>query len=547
MSIQLPEGVKENLRFLSVEVDSQVSDLQRFLAQPTLSMSRRIQDRAGYAFNLQSRIQTGCVNALSRSKLKEPEKLALKSVELVAVDLERIAELVRDCLQEMEYVEVIAALNTGVYQSMLEKVRAGIALAAPALETHDTQSALSIAELEQKIEAEYQSGFRESIELLNSGRHTQDLVRGLFVAHHIRQMASGLLQISESIISANLGQPMNLKRYHSLQALMTELDAEHSGVQVTPIAETRSGSAISGVTAPGQSQEAYFAVFKEGQKRKVKEERQGVRSWHEIYPGLAPKILSYKKRGQSASLLIEHLPGFTFEHVLLKESQALLDESLNHLMKTLRSVWRETLQKKKVQASYMQQLNKRIAEVYRVHPEFESGYSDIGDLQVHSFDSLVAWAQEMEVRLPAPFSVYIHGDFNVDNIIYDPLEQRINFIDLHRSRYMDYVQDVSVFMVSNFRLRILDAPRRRRILRLALEFYRAVRTYARKSNDNTFEIRLALGLARSFVTSTRFTLDKSLARSMFLRGRYLLEKVVATDIDKADRFRLPVKELFHDW
>ena len=37
------------------------------------------------------------------------------------------------------------------------------------------------------------------------------------------------------------------------------------------------------------------------------------------------------------------------------------------------------------------------------------------------------------------------------------------------------------------------------------------------------ELRLALGLARSFASSTRFILDQTLAAAMFLRARYLLE------------------------
>ena len=149
-----------------------------------------------------------------------------------------------------------------------------------------------------------------------------------------------------------------------------------------------------------------------------------------------------------------------------------------------------------------------------------------------------------EQEIQAPFSVYIHGDFNVDNIIYDPEEKRINFIDLHRSRYMDYVQDVSVFMVSNYRLQILDRPLRQRIMQVAHDLCQVARRHARKTDDETFELRLALGLARSFATSTRFILDKSLARNMFLRASYLLELVLASDPAKAQDFRLPVKEIF---
>ena len=192
----------------------------------------------------------------------------------------------------------------------------------------------------------------------------------------------------------------------------------------------------------------------------------------------------------------------------------------------------------------MQQLAQRLDEVYSIHPEFRQSDSVICDYSVPSFDTLLEQAKEYEAQLKAPFSVYIHGDFNVDNIIYDSIEKRINFIDLHRSRYMDYVQDISVFMVSNYRLQILSKPLRKRILKIAQDFYRFAAAYARKVGDKTFEQRLALGLARSFATSTRFILDKSLARAMFLRARYLIEQVLSVDPKRAQKFKIPVEEIF---
>ncbi len=158
--------------------------------------------------------------------------------------------------------------------------------------------------------------------------------------------------------------------------------------------------------------------------------------------------------------------------------------------------------------------------------------------------SLIKQARQLEKQYPPPFSVYIHGDFNVDNIIFDPIENRINFIDLHRSKYTDYVQDVTIFMVSNYRLQILDSERRKQIMKMAIEMYRFARRFAKQHQDHTFEIRLALGLARAFASSTRFILDKALAKRMFYRARYLIELVLTTHPKQIHRFSVPVKEIF---
>ncbi len=546
--MQIPKSIRDNLRFLCVEVDSQVANLQSYFNTPATAIARRILDRSGYAYNLKSRIHTSCLQRLARGNKKHTraETLALRGVEFIATDLERIAELCRDCIKQMEYLTDIECMRPEAYGPMLARVRRGITLVEPAIHDNDTRLALKIGQIEAKLDDDYDKLLKRYVKALKRRKKTEQLASALFVAHNVEQMGDALLDISESIISANLGQPVNFERYLSLQESvgMLESDEDLTDVQIEHIAETRSGSAISGISATDGKDDNYVAIFKDGEKRKLKEELAGVESWHEIFPGLAPKILSYKKRGQSAALLIEHLPGLTFEQILLNEPPQLLQETLDRLGKTLQSIWRETRTETPVSADFMLQLRKRLDEVYKIHPEFRQGESAICGIDIPSFDELVHRAGEHEKSLQAPFSVYIHGDFNVDNIIYDPMECRINFIDLHRSQYMDYVQDVSVFMVSNYRLQILDVPLRRRIMSLAKDFYRFARRYADKVDDETFELRLALGLARSFATSTRFILDKSLARSMFLRARFLIEQVLAVDPNRAGSFKVPVKEIF---
>jgi hypothetical protein len=66
--------------------------------------------------------------------------------------------------------------------------------------------------------------------------------------------------------------------------------------------------------------------------------------------------------------------------------------------------------------------------------------------------------------------------------------------------------------------------------------------FAARHGDATFDIRLALGLGRSLVTSTRFELSERFARLMFHRGVFLLERVAAHTGDPAD-FRLPIDAL----
>jgi hypothetical protein len=125
-------------------------------------------------------------------------------------------------------------------------------------------------------------------------------------------------------------------------------------------------------------------------------------------------------------------------------------------------------------------------------------------------------------------------------VICDVDAERVRFIDLHRSGFGDYVQDVSVFLVSNFRLQIFEAPVRRRIREVVGAFCDFARSFAATHGDRMFDARLALGLARSFATSTRFVLDAEFARALFLRARYLMDRLL--DCPPAELHRFVVTE-----
>lgn len=540
-----PKIIRENLHFLCAEIDGQLIQLEAFFKEPTAATARRIMDRAGYAHNLKTRILAACVRHMAGAKSNNRKHLTLRSLEFIASDLQRLSNLARQSLRHVERIETFSTLVPERYPAIVGRVREGVGRIEEAFAGSNSELAIQIGQLQGKIEADYRKLFKlYTKDMRNPDIRPADIANSLLVASEMQRMGDSLNSISEALISANIGQAVNFERYFALQSLMSDLEDPGGDLTIETIAETRSGSSISAIK--NRKTEEVAAVFKDGEKSKVKEERQGVKSWHSIYPGLAPKILSYEKRNQSAALLIEHLPGLTFEHIVLNEKDAMCAVALNRLTRTLKDVWKQTRTKEPAELNSMQQLAKRLGEVRRVHPEFKDRKVSFSGNLLLPLDKLIEQAAERETNVPAPFSVYIHGDFNVDNIIYDPGEDRIHFIDLHRSRYMDYVQDVSVFMVSNYRLQVLDRDTRQRIMAVSQDFYKSARAFARKQGDNTFEYRLALGLARSFASSTRFIFDKSHARRMWLRSRYLIEQALACPPGDEARFRLQMKELFVD-
>ncbi len=539
--MRLPTPVRDNLFFLLAETSSQIGNLQVAIETASKSLMQQISARRGYAYNLKMRIHDGCMNEVRNKKqIGQSNTYSLRAAEAIASELERITELVHDCTGQMSGTKRARIFQPLAEQRIMDELVEGIQLTRVDLDQGDTKSALRITATARNVISHCESFVQKQSRDLRKRKRPKDVVACLFVAQRINEMGNALMNISEAMISARLGHPLNMDRFRFLESAFEDLGID--GAEVQTIAETKSGAGVSGIG--NGDQDGYIAIFKDGEKKKLKEERASVESWHEIFPGLAPQILSYRKRGASAALLIEHLPGQTFEQILLNGSDELLAKTSKHLATTLNAVWNETKRSKKVPAHQMSQLRKRLDSVREIHAELGTSRGRIGDQPTRSLDELIETAEKLENKISPPFSVYIHGDFNLDNIIYDPSEKRINFIDLHRSCYADYVQDVSVFMISNYRLQALDARTRYRIAQTAIEFHQMAADFAERNEDQTFQLRLALGLARSFITSTRFILDKSLAKAMYLRGHYLLERIVEQNKKTAGEFSLPVKELF---
>lgn len=540
---ELQRNIRENLYFHCAELEGQLSNLQAYFEAPDQLIAQSVIQRAGYSYNLWSRVQNAALTNASGKKGLKDKQLLYQNCALISRNLDLIARMARRSLLHAEDVERTSLLRPDAYPKVIKRVRRRLKDIMPAIEARDSELAVRIGQTKSYLDSHYDQMFSTYTRDMRKSKHTEDLANSLLAANEIRRIGDALQGIGEALLSASIGQSVHFDRYFSLRNLLPE--NEDGDLELEPLAETRSGSTISGVRSSASNGEI-DAVFKDGELGKVREERDGVKSWDSNYPGLAPRILSYKKSGQSAALLIEYLHGQTFEDVLLNESDAVLDRAQLALSKTLRDVWSRTRTRDSAEMASMQQMAKRLPDVYRVHPEFKDTVSRVGNVEIAEFETLLEAAAEREKNLPAPFSVHIHGDFNLDNVIFDKADGKIHFIDLHRSRFMDYVQDVSVFMVSNYRLQIQDAHIRRRVVRVACNFHKMASKFARTQKDTTFEYRLALGLARSFATSTRFVFDKSHAKRMFHRARFLLEKAVDCPQGRENRLKLPIEELFSD-
>ena len=539
-----PLAIQENLYFLVNEVEKHYHLTDLFFKTASLNILPRIQARRGYVQTLREKIEIECANSTKRRKSGTAYVVRIEAIRSLADALDNISHCYFDCVHEGTLDQSYEHPSASLCRKLIRRIDRSLNLVKLGLGESQRRTGIKLGRRTQGMLALYddiQSLTLDSKETLKDS----ELQSSILVNYALKCAIKQLAIVGESLIKADLGQVVSLQNYDHLRDTASSLNYSLNDLKVKRLALTRSGSAIAAISHKNESGKGILAVYKEGDHDKLAEEVEGVKTWREVDPDIAPDVLAHStKNGQSSALLIEHLAGKTFEKLFLNEEKDTLDVALSALFKTLNRSWKSTMTAEHCDAKFMRQLDKRIADSMAVHPDFFTPERRICGYVSPSFKKLIRVVEEKEPRWRAPFSVLIHGDFNLDNIIYDEIERRIYFIDLHRASYFDYVQDISVLMVSIYRLQVLSGSTRKLMMQSAIQIYQFGRRFAKRQGDETFELRLAAGLARSFATSTRFIFDKKLASRMHLRARYLLEHLADLPVEKELNFKLPFKELY---
>lgn len=536
--MELQVALDQNIRFLLVEVEKQVTRTGQYLRQPKPELAQKIYASDDYVDNLKTFVQAKCFSLAVQAGPGDKGHVArLKALEIVAVNLERISDFCERVVDQVGHFQSPTTVSEVDVQPFIDQVQEGIRHLSEALDSRELQAALLVCRAEREIDALYAVRIRGVLEQLERGAHAQTQVTHLFLAHYLERMGDSLLNAGEALLSARLGERIKIDQLRTLEDSLLDVESGLDGIVMHPVGETKSGARIARLTVRDGTQKAL--IFKEGKASKLIEERDGIRRWQELAPGIAPNIYSFQEQDDRSVVLFEYLCGHTFEALLFEPSRARLEAALRRMTQTLAEVWTSTRSPDPSRPRFMQQLLARLDDVRAVHPGMLARGGSVQGIEIAAYADLVARCIAIDAELVCPHSVLIHGDFNVDNVIYDDVEDRVRFIDLHRSRRMDYCQDVSVFLVSNFRLQSFDPMFRRRVDWVVATFCDWALGFAASIGDESFPLRLALGMARSYVTSTRFVLDESLVREMYLKSRYILEVVVSQLDVGVGRFRFP--------
>jgi|TARA_R110001599_G_scaffold24519_8_gene88549 aminoglycoside phosphotransferase len=541
--------LQEHVYFLLNEVETHCHIVELFFTSGATGLLPNIRGRRGYVQALREKADIETARLLERRKVNTTFHAQVSGMHSLVIALEMLTKHCFDCVREGTLSAPYEHPAGQDCCKLAKRIRRALRLVKVGVADNRRRTGIKLGRRTHKLLASYNELQAQTLQAKLTLSDEQ-LQAAILSNVGLKRLIEQLSVVAEALIKADLGQVATLQNYPHLLDSASNLNYNLKDLKVRRLALTRSGSAIAAISHKSESGKNVLAVYKEGDRIKIDEEVAGVNHWRTIDPRLAPSVLSQTGRlnngeeNEQSSLLIEHIPGKTLEKLLLDGDKDGAQAALNILFKTLNKTWKTTLTPESCSAKFMLQLQKRIGDSRRVHPEFFKDEERICGYVSASFDELVERVAIQETQWRAPFSVLTHGDFNVDNLIYDDVEQRIYFIDLHRASYFDYVQDLSVLMVSIYRLQVLSGVTRKQMMDSAKAVYQFGRRFANRQQDETFEVRLAAGLARSFATSTRFIFDKKLASRMHLRARYLLERLAKLTPEQAQTFTLPLRELY---
>jgi phosphate uptake regulator/aminoglycoside phosphotransferase (APT) family kinase protein len=574
------EGLSENFRFLVLEVSGQLRATHEFMRAPTRELFDRITGRDDYIDNLKTIIENKCFSRIhTDNSLDRREIHRIRAIHTIAVNLERIADFCVNILGQMGHLSDPGRLRADEYAPIFAEIEASLNRIIPALEKEDLPAALAICRSEYELDRLYEAVFHRILAEMSDGRSVHDRITTIFIFRYLERIGDSLLNVGEALIFSVLGEKIKIKQFEALQKTLSTsgFGDSLSDIDFRSIWGTRSGCRIGRVervrgarnstgdaeggggpacdtggngnpaqTGPdGQPRPApggLGSIYKQGNKKKIIKERDNIARWSTLFPNLVPEIFGYHEDDDSAALLVEFLQGCTLDEIVLTGDVEILQNAMFVLLQTLHEIWEKTAAPGPVPTDFMRQMRSRMESVLQVHPGLRRDGVDLCGAGALSTEQLMDRCEAIEKNLPAPFTVFIHGDFNVNNLVYDHTRQAVRFIDLYRSRDCDYVQDISVFLVSNYRLPVFEPALRERIRWVMREFLLFATGVAAERGDATFQARLALALARSLYTSTRFELNHHFAKDMYLRSHYLMERIVAHR-GSWESFRLPAEVL----
>lgn len=511
-------------------VHSQLNAATRAFFERDVSLADRVIEKDDHIDNMLDFIEEKCFHGIAREGDAESVRARqLRGAFRVALDLERVGN------------HALTIADQAAHLARLPPRPAPFDLAGPtrvALTALNevirsfTEMSVERAKRACRSEVELDRQYREALavafdRLALAGEDPAFVITNLFVSKALERTGDAILSIGESALYILTGERLKLHQYLHLEKMLQALPKKSGAPAPVDLQQIWGG--ISGARVVRLAlQDGGTLIWKEGAERKIEEEVRQMEEWNRIVPGLVPDVKARHRAEGRVSFLSQFLEGVVLRDLYLTYPWDDKVRATRRLLETLRDIWLATMRDGEVAINYAGQIRERLPELYAVHPKLarlRRTRVKVFGIPHRSLKELLRWLEETEPRLAPSKLVRIHGDLNTNNVIYDPADDRVHLIDVHRSGPGDYAQDIGVLLVSNVRNPVDDPAIADELTRLGGIIEEFAREFARRIGDEHFQTRLTLAKARSFITSARLVTDPVFARSLYLQGIQLLESV----------------------
>jgi len=525
---QAPPAANYDLRLLLAEVSQFLDQVRAALADPGPENADDLRFKAAYIATLALALRNQGFSLGARETLSEAARRHCHGLASMSLLLHRLTLLAHSVFRQALHLSRADFLNDYALDEFFDEIDLGLALIRPTLEKRREKQVIRLCQVEERLDACYADRFRRLNEELGAGRSRPgDMVTTLMIVHYLERIGDLILEIGEELIYIFFGERLKYTHYQALtDGLKTAgLDPGRKNLAFQSIWSGRSGCRVGVVGAGGAGQ----VVFKCGPAGKMERERDNLKAWTALKPGLTPAVRAFvpAREGREAALILEYVDGRSLRDLFLDPgASAEAESALAGALELLAGLWRTTRQETPARAAFARQAEKRLGTARVLFPDLLNFKGFLGGLEIMSLRELLREAVILEQDLAAPFTVRIHGDFNLSNIMREP-GGVFRFLDLYRSRTSDYAQDLSVMIISLLRLPKTGASARARLARAARQVWDFALAFAAEAQDQTLEARLSFGLARSYLTSARFEARRPIAARFIGYSRRLLETLLA--------------------
>ena len=517
------DAIREDLARIGSVVHRQLDAAITAFDDHDLAFAESIVEKDDLADSLNLKVETQSFDLLASPELDEGQRRAARSAIRVASNLERVGDAATHIAKR---VRIMQADGVAPGDFRLRDM-ATVALQAvddglKAVLYEDQGLAIRACEREPELDHLYLEAIRA---LTDRMRRDPGQIPYCFHVHcavkYIEKIGDYVLNIGEQAIFLITGRRLKFGQFQQLDSL---LPAGDSSGRFSPYLDGISGALVAEVRGKRRT------LFKEGARKKIRDEVRKSEEWERIDDSLTPRIISTTTYRDRQALLREFVEGRLLSAIYFEGSDLELKvEATEVLRDTLLRLWEQTIVEEPPELDYVRQISSRLAEVYGLHPYLERLGERTLRMQgrvIEPIDDQLAKAAKIEATLAPPFSIWLHGDLNPNNVVYRGIPGSLKFFDVHRSRHGDYLQDLTVFLVGLERVAGLSATIKRHLRRAGKTMLDAGAEFGAEHGDAHHERRLRLGFGRSYITSARIILQPAHAEWLFRKGRAELQRLI---------------------